>query len=713
MLTINHSTATILRGLLASDGSVELGEMSNALGCTVQLLRYHVAALDSSLRIAGMGSVSVCGSEIVCQFHDREGLQSLFDSRDTAGYVFTKEERQDIALLSIGLLSSPTTLGKMCDLFGVSRNTALADIAALRRRLESHNVQLASNGRYGYMLKGEERELRYLLVEALWDLDPSYARNRAQSMLDDELLDLIADRGGNDAAIPVDSPTLENALRSIVAEAEHAIPGRLTYNSVGNVVSYLQIVALRNHKGGICAEISRFSSVNLGLRGTTEHTAACAMVRAANARGVSIQSQESSYLAAVLLSSCVYALDALNEAEERTVSVVVRKLVDAFEQQACVRFSDRDGLVRRLLPHARAMLYRLLYRIKFHTQIAQIVIEHFRAVYDFTRLACDSVGRDLSLSFSEEEVACVSVYFGSWLCQDEPSEAVGARRILIVCGAGVGTSLLIRRQLQELLGGGYYYELKNRREISGMNFAPYDLVIATADVPGLPEGTIRVSALLTKAQAQSVVEWSVCPTRETLTPAGDVMSIVERHARVEDAPALIRDLQAFFNGSLAMEGGQPLRLLDVLTARRVQFRQEPCTSSQAIRIGCAPLVRDGVVTEGYADKVIALIDELGTYSELREGILVAHAEPGSEILRVGMSLTIFARPVSFERWERSYRVIFTLAAVDHDAHFPVMEDLMELLSSEETCETLRTWPDDTPEALYLYLTTCLESRRRD
>lgn len=134
------------------------------------------------------------------------------------------------------------------------------------------------------------------------------------------------------------------------------------------------------------------------------------------------------------------------------------------------------------------------------------------------------------------------------------------------------------------------------------------------------------------------------------------------------------------------------------------------TAEAAIRLGCAPLVRDGIATEGYADKIMATIDELGLYSEYRHEIYVAHAEPGVESLGVGMSLTLFSHPVRFERWDRSYRVIFTLVATDASRHVPAMRDLMALLSSDKVCDALRGWSEDTPEALYLYLGAQLSER---
>lgn len=713
MLTLNHSTAAILERLLASGDSVSVEELTDALGCTAQLLRYHVSSLDAALRLAGLGSAEMRDANVVCRLTNREELVVQLGERGYAGYVFSRSERRSIALLSIGLVSRPTTIRWMCDKFDVSRNTVLADVAALREYLSGHGLELESAGRRGYVALGDECELRCLLVEALWNSDSGFVRHVAMRMIDEELLTVIREGAkGGSVDGPRDQGELDARLRGIVADAERGIPGKLTYSAVDKVVLYLKVVSLRNLLGGACSSMGRPSGVVLDLQGTAEYSAARLLVDGAVGLGLPVRDCEDTYLAAVLLSSCVYALDRLGEREERAVVSVVEMLVDAFERQACVRFSDAEGLVRRLLPHARAMLYRLSYRIAFRSEIASIVTGHYRALFDLTRLACDCVGDEMGLTFSDEEVACVSVYFGSWICRDESVEGLGLRRILIVCGSGMGTSLLIRQQLQELLGSGFCYELRNRREVEGVDPSDYDLIISTADIPGLPEGTVRVSALLTKRQSETILDSVFRGGRGDASPTSDVISIVERHAHIDDALALMRDLRALFDGTPASDEGRPIGLLEALTARRIQFESLPCTSEEAIRLGCGPLVRDGLVTEQYAQKIIDLIDELGLYSELREGILVAHAEPGPETLRVGISLTIFSHPVSFERWGRDYRVIFTLAAVDHERHFPVMTDLMTLLSSEEVCEALRSWPADAPEALYLYLTTCLSPKSK-
>lgn len=699
MLTLDRSAVIMLEQLLAGGGVASVSDVAGVLGCSPQALRHHVNSLNSSLRTAGLPAVRVVGHELELGLPEVEDILSQLGAASRTRYVFTRDERQRIALLRIGLSGSPTTISRLCEMFEVTRNTVLSDVSGIRAALEERGLSLESCGRAGYRARGDERELRSALVEALWGLDSMVARDVAGDILGKCL------SGQNDAT--GDGRPSDEALREAVTETEREIPGRLAYNSIEEVVTYLKVVSLRNAVGGRVADLPH--GLELPIGETIEYEAARGLIGRCRVAGVDIDECEQAYLAAVLLSSCAFDLDSLGEHEDGVVRSFATSLVEAFEQAACMRFTDANELVHRLLPHVRALLYRLTFRIGFRSQIADLVTERYRAIYALARMACDTVGRSRGLAFPDDEVACLSVYFGSWLVREESDEGERRHRILIVCGSGVGTSLLIRQQLQELLGSGYRYELRNRRELGEGSLGAYELVVATADVPGLPDNAIRVSAILTQRQEQEILEWSIGSLRDGPAPTRDVIDIVRRHAHVDDLCGLLRDLRSLFDGKPKPEPSG-LGLLDVLTANRVRIVDDELSSDEAIRLCCEPLVRDGIVTPRYADKVIRLIDELGLYSELREQILVAHAEPGEETLGTGMSLTVFRHPVVFERWGRSFRAIFALAATDHDAHFPAMADLVHLLSTEEACETIRAWPDNTPEALYLYLATNLTRR---
>lgn len=281
--------------------------------------------------------------------------------------------------------------------------------------------------------------------------------------------------------------------------------------------------------------------------------------------------------------------------------------------------------------------------------------------------------------------------------------------ILIVCGAGVGTSLLIKQQLQNILGPNYNYEIKDVREVDPEQFSKFDMVVTTTSLPETSKCVIKVNPIITEEQVKKLLRSSISTNLRKTNRALEMLHIVEKHATINDEKSLLSAMRVFF-GETSKEL-MDLHLIDILSRDRIQYIDQVCTADEAIHISCFPLEQAGLITLDYADEILALIKEFGCYSEFREGILLAHAQPGKSTHGTGMALTIFKHAVVFEEWEKEYKAIFTLCAIDHESHFPAIKDLLWMLSSKDTCQTLITWPGESIGDLYTFIVEDLSKRK--
>lgn len=705
-MNVNRNTVSILDALVSGDGTASVEELCRALGVTRQLLLYYLGNLNDNLWAAGYPKVELDGDRLSLEGMPSAELASLLDAYDRADYAFVKEERHDLMVLMMALRPAPVTLGFLGTFFLVSRSTTTSDIASLRSALDREGLRLVSLGRDGYRIEGDERRLRWRVMESFYRLDSVVAKRVARGVVLQAARDLLVDESLSEGL----TEKVEGILRSSIRAEEGSLHKRLSYSLLGELVYHLLCVVLRNR---VC-ERNGGHSAGVALEGTPEWDVAQAVMEGLGAIGLAIDPAERPYVAAVLRGSRVFSPDDEDNAADLRSIGLVEALVEEFERQMCTSIAHREQFMARLLPHVRAMVCRIAYSIKLPSAILRHVSENYRQLFNATNLVCKNLEERLGMSFPPDEVAGLCVYFGS---QDFGDHSAGqdlrspatTRRILVVCASGIGTSLLVSQQLRDLLGPGFTYRSCSLRDYPPLDSDTYDLVVTTVASPIFGEKALLVSPSLTKCQERRLLDWSVRSSMAHSQLSGDIMSIIERYVDDSDALSLLGELSACLGGG-GQDSTRELRLLDILPASRIQITDETLTSSAAIRLGCAPLVRDGVVTEDYAQKIIATIEELGLYSEYRREILVAHAEPGVESLGVGMSLTIFRHPVSFDRWGRSYRVIFTLVATDSSRHVPAMRDLMALLSSDATCDVLREWAEDTPEALYLYLGAQLSER---
>lgn len=100
------------------------------------------------------------------------------------------------------------------------------------------------------------------------------------------------------------------------------------------------------------------------------------------------------------------------------------------------------------------------------------------------------------------------------------------------------------------------------------------------------------------------------------------------------------------------------------------------------------LVASGRTTPDYTQAMMAAIEEFGPYIVIAPGIALAHARPSESVLSTGLSLAVLAEGVEFGSPNDPVRLVFGLAATDHDAHLGALSALAERLSDEAFVNSL-------------------------
>ena len=106
------------------------------------------------------------------------------------------------------------------------------------------------------------------------------------------------------------------------------------------------------------------------------------------------------------------------------------------------------------------------------------------------------------------------------------------------------------------------------------------------------------------------------------------------------------------------------------------------------------LVDAGHVKPKYVDAMVRVVEELGPYIVLIDGFALAHAAPGEDVLENSISLAVLENAVDFGSG-KMVSCVFALAAKDHDSHIEALGRLAELLSDEQTRNTLLNAPNSS------------------
>lgn len=97
---------------------------------------------------------------------------------------------------------------------------------------------------------------------------------------------------------------------------------------------------------------------------------------------------------------------------------------------------------------------------------------------------------------------------------------------------------------------------------------------------------------------------------------------------------------------------------------------------EAVRLAGDALVDSGCTTAEYTEAMIRMVDDHGPYIVIAPGLALAHARPGADVRRDGLSVVTLAAPVEFGHAHNDpVSVVIGLASAAADAHLGAVAQL--------------------------------------
>lgn len=122
----------------------------------------------------------------------------------------------------------------------------------------------------------------------------------------------------------------------------------------------------------------------------------------------------------------------------------------------------------------------------------------------------------------------------------------------------------------------------------------------------------------------------------------------------------------------------------------------------AVRLAGAALVRSGATQESYTQRMIDVIDEFGAYIVIAPGLALAHARPGDDVTREGLSVVTLAEPVAFGHPHNDpVSVVLGLAVTTPESHVTSVAELANVFNDAEAIPAVASsaTPDDVRRVL--------------
>lgn len=110
---------------------------------------------------------------------------------------------------------------------------------------------------------------------------------------------------------------------------------------------------------------------------------------------------------------------------------------------------------------------------------------------------------------------------------------------------------------------------------------------------------------------------------------------------------------------------------------------------EAVQLAGEALAHSGATEQGYAARMIQVIEEFGAYIVIAPGLALAHARPGPDVNADGLSVVILDEPVVFGHPHNDpVSVVLGLAVSTPEAHVTSVAELANVFNDPDAIPAL-------------------------
>ncbi|UXH46265.1 BglG family transcription antiterminator [Rossellomorea vietnamensis] len=680
-MVLDKRRAHLLSIIQHSPDPVPTKELVARMNLSQRTIYYDLDQINSWLRTEGLEPIeSQHGKGL---FLPPDSKSKLMISKDQSfedwQYQLSKEEREVLIKASILLEEQDASMQRFMDLTSMSRGTIAKVIKDIKKEFREAGLQLYYKKGSGYRLKGPEEAKRTMLSTILATIfshhDWQNVRNEVHKMIQPE-----ADTWSQETE-------QRRLVREILYEAEKELGLTLTDEMV-EILS-LQILMIMKR-----IELQKYISVpdeeKEVLRQTEAYRAA---LHITNKLDVAFPDDEVCFITMNLLGSKVQQ-DNFNRYTEQELSglkEVVQRMIHDFQLYSCVVFDDKQGLEENLISHIKPTFYRLKYGLSIANDLADSIQTTYPDIFHLTKRVMRHLELYVGKAVPDEEAAYITLHFGGWLTK-EKKKVETKFKALIVCENGIGTSNMLRTQLENLIAGLNVITTLSMRDYRTNEYEA-DIIFSTNYIKEKDIPVIHVPAILTNSEKERVMQrmnelFDSKPSEKNRTEL--LMDVIKRHATIHEEAALKRELVQLLEQTTPTikELRKPM-LNELLTEQTIQLKDRVTDWEEAIKVASQPLVDQQAIRPDYVEAMITNVKELGPYIVIAPNIAIPHARPETGVEQLGMSFLRLEEPVYFsEKEKHRAQLIIVLAAIDNQTHLKALSQLTELLSNEGNVEKL-------------------------
>jgi len=690
-MTLNKRSTAVLMQLINNDSYLSIDELTTRINVSRRTIYNDISKINDWLGELGLQPIkNVRSLGFILPEQTKKQIPSNIKKIQAWHYEYSPVERRAWIFINLVVSSKPLYLENLMDRVRVSRNTTIEDLKVLRDEVEKINLQLIFDRTKGYVILGEEVNIRKAIV---YYLSEAFLDQNWNSLIANVQFQLYSINKFDDAAHYLIDTNSINLVYTWLFDIEKEFNIQFTDEVLYSLSLRFIIFSIRVLHGNYIM----MDSVEKEVLSETEAFKAAKQIsaRLEEIFFTTFPEDEQFYLTTHLLGARVnYSEDDFrNFSLSENLREIAKKMVDNFEKNACILFQERDMLIKNLLLHLKPAYYRIKYGIEIENTIVDSVKTKYEEVFLLTKKVVDPFEKFVGTKMNDREIAYIAIHFGGWL-RKESVTPVSRKKALIVCANGIGTSQILKQQLEGLFPTIDFTEYVSIRDYEKKNF-DVDLVISTTPIVKKQHPTIIINPILTDVEKEKLlkkVNVLFSDGNQKVLSLEGLVEVIQRHADILNKEKLIKDLKQYFvRPRYSINQRKKPSLEELLNLEMIQVENSVPDWKQSIIKAAEPLLNKGCITNTYINEMINNVKKNGPYIVIAPKIAVPHAKPEYGVKKIGMSMLKVKEAVSFSNQPKhDVHFIIVLATVDDELHLKALSQLTQLFSNHSNVKKLMT-----------------------
>ena len=502
-MVLDKTSCELLLYLMDQEASKTIMAISKDLGQSRRKVYYHIDKINTTLGDSSYHIVSLPRIGIYLTEEQRVACQQLLSEVDPYDYVMSGKERMQMMLFWIGITNERITIEKLMELTEVSRNTVLNDLNTIRYQLslEQYQVTLQVSKSQGYYLSAHPLNKIQYLQSLLYHI--FIEENEAFVAI---LEDKIKDRFQGELLL---SSQMHQFLKNQVPLVEQDLGKKINHHEVTFMLRVLPYLLLS------CDNVTRYQKEHQDIeqefsliRRRIEYRVSKKLgERLFETFAISLSELEIALLAILLLS---YRKDRDIHAESddfRQLKVALEEFIWYFESQTKMEIENKEDLLRNLLIHCKALLFRKTYGIFSKNPLTKQIRSKYSDLFVITKKCAEILEEAWFVRLTDDEIAYLTIHVGGFL-KYTPSSQSDTKKVYLVCDEGVGVSKLLLKQCRFYLPNeqiGAVFTTEQFKSVE--DIALVDLVITTNDELESRFPVLKVNPILEAEDILHIVDY--------------------------------------------------------------------------------------------------------------------------------------------------------------------------------------------------------------